>query len=166
MFHERPHLAVRYMVNGHLALLCSRIVASPVPSQPQISKEVRERGGKILFRRPSTPVGLRPPYVDGRRSRLPGRKDSPGKRKAGRWFIFEREFWVRFELDLIVVPSVCMRSALSQSQMYFNNDALHPVIRGSVARNRPLGLTLESLARHRRAAMIAEKVGAPAGWPP
>ena len=42
VFHERPHLVVRCLVTGHLAFLCSRMIARHVPGQPQTQKEARE----------------------------------------------------------------------------------------------------------------------------
>ena len=39
------------------------------------------------------------------RSGMPGRKDSPGKRRVGRWVNFEREPLVSFELDLTLGPA-------------------------------------------------------------
>ena len=65
VYHERPHLVISYMMSRHLALLCQRIVARLLPGQPLMPRGPRE---KLLLHRPSTPVGLRPPFVEGRRS--------------------------------------------------------------------------------------------------
>ena len=81
VFHEGPHPVFRNMVTGHLVLLCSRIVARSVPGQPQAPSEARRRQ-KISFRRPSNPVGLRPPYVDGRRPCPLDRHSHPDCRSA------------------------------------------------------------------------------------
>ena len=43
---------------------------------------------------------IRIPSIPEHRSEMPGRKDSLGKEKTGRWVSFERESLVSFELDL------------------------------------------------------------------